>query len=74
MEEGVVVSTDLMEAYSLEIADQILVNGEIYKIVNIADTPEGYNLKLVDEEGGHHQMPLDMYDKVRLIVDTLAEV
>lgn len=74
MEEGVVMSTDLMEAYSLEVADQILVNGEIYKIVNIADTPAGYNLMLVDEEGNRHQLPVDMYDKVRLIIDTLAEV
>ena len=69
------MTTDLMECWSLEEGDQILVNGEVYKIVEIGtDINRNYLLFTVDEEGYRHTITADGAKKFRLVLDTLSEV
>ena len=71
------MTTEIMECWSLEEGDQILVNGEVYKIVDIIPDFSKrfeYILTVVDEEGFRHEIGADGAKKFRLIVDTLSEV
>ena len=69
------MSTDLMETWSLEEGDQILVNGEVYKILEIGtDVDRNYLLFTVDEEGYRHTIAADGAKKFRLVLDNLSEV
>lgn len=69
------MSTDLMETWSLEEGDQILVNGEVYKILEIGtDVDRNYLLFTVDEEGYRHTIAADGAKKFRLVLDNLTEV
>lgn len=69
------MSTDLMETWSLEEGDQILVNGEVYKILEIGtDADRNYLLFTVDEEGYLRTIAADGAKKFRLVLDSLSEV
>lgn len=71
------MTTDLMECWSLEEGDQILVNGEVYKILDIIPDFSKrfeYILTVVDEEGYRREIEADGAKKFRLVVDTLSEV
>ena len=69
------MSTDLMETWSLEEGDQILINGEVYKILEIGtDVDRNYLLFTVDEEGYRHTISADGAKKFRLVLDNLSEV
>ena len=71
------MTTDLMECWSLEEGDQILVNGEVYKILDIIPDFSKrfeYILTVVDEEGFRREIGADGAKKFRLVVDTLSEV
>ena len=62
--------TDLMEVWSLEEGDQILIAGNVYKIVDIQDTDcDDYALNCVDEEGFHHTVTAEGSKKIRLVLD-----
>jgi hypothetical protein len=64
------MSTDLMEAYSLEVGDQIAVNGDVFKIVDIEDGDVlDYRLILVDEEGYRRHIEVEFSKKFRLVLD-----
>lgn len=70
--------TDLMEAWSLEEGDQILVAGNIYRVIDISadwstDADE-YALLVVDEEGYKHEIIAVGSKKFRLVLDTLATI
>lgn len=69
------MTTDLMEAYSLEEGDQILVNENIYRITDIAlsEEDDDYLLYVVDEEG-YRRGPIKSspLKKFRLVLDNLA--
>ena len=70
------MSTDLMEAWSLEEGDQIVINDEVYKIVEIGlgMIDEHYRLYVVDEEGYSRTIETTGEKKFRLVLDNLAEV
>lgn len=69
------MTTDLMEAFSLEEGDQILVNGDVYRIVDIEDGDSlDYRFVLVDEEGYRRHIEAESQKKFRLILDTLTEL
>lgn len=69
------MSTDLMEAYSLEVGDQISIRGEVFRIVDIEDGDSSdYRLVMVDEEGYRRSIEADSSTKFRLVLDNLSEV
>jgi hypothetical protein len=63
-----------MEAYCLEEQDQILVNGEVYRVIGIEPTDEGYSFQLVSEEGSIHTLAIADTIKVPVVIDNMAEV
>ena len=69
------MTTDLMEVYSLEEGDQILVNDEVYLVQVIeAASPTASRLWLVDEEGFQHSIEVEDTKKLRLVLDNLASI
>lgn len=69
------MTTDLMEAYSLEVGDQITVQGAVYRIVEIEDGDNlDYRFVLVDEEGYRRHIEAESTKKFRLVLDNLSEV
>ena len=69
------MTTDFMEAYSLEEGDQILINGELFRIVDIEDGDNlDYRFVLVDEEGYRRHVEAESRKKFRLVLDNLSEV
>ena len=70
------VTTERMEAYSLEINDQILIGENVYKIYDIdeLDTPDQILFYIVDEEGISHKIRVSDYANLPMVVDTLAQV
>ena len=69
------MTTDLMEVYSLEEGDQILVNDEVYLVQVIeAASPTASRLWLVDEEGVQHSIEVEDTKKLRLVLDNLASI
>jgi hypothetical protein len=69
------MTTDLMEVYSLEEGDQILIGENVYKILEIFDGIDcDYAMHLVDEEGYRRTIEVDSEKKLRLVIDNYAEV
>lgn len=67
------MTTDLIEAFSLEVGDQIYLRGEVYRIVDIEDSnTRDYRFVLVDEEGYRRSLEVDTQDSLRLVLDSLA--
>jgi hypothetical protein len=69
------MSTELMQVYSLEVGDQIAIQGSIYRIVDIEDGDDlDYRLIMVDEEGYRRSFEAEGTTKIRLVLDNLLEV
>ena len=69
------MTTESMEAYSLEVGDQIAVNGEVFRIVDIEDGDNlDYRFVLVDEEGYRRHVEAESQKKFRLVLDNFSEV
>ena len=69
------MTTDLMEVYSLEVGDQILVKGELFRITDIQyGQRSDYRLIVVDEEGYRRYIEAEFSKKFRIVLDNLAEV
>lgn len=68
------MTTESMEAYTLEEHDQIFINGQIYRVIGIDAIDFGYRFHLVDEEGNQASMEIEDTVKVPMVVDTLAEI
>ena len=67
--------TTEMEAYSLEVGDQVSINGGIFRIVDIEDGDNlDYRFVLVDEEGYRRHIEAEFQKKFHLILDNLSEV
>lgn len=65
------MTTDLMQVYSIEVGDTLLVNGDIYTVVDTDYDDEGddlHVLTLVDEEGNRKRMRAPGRSEVRLVV------
>ena len=71
-----IVTTERMEAYSLEINDQILIGDNVYKIYDIdeLDTPDQILFYIVDEEGISHKIRVSDYTNLPVVIDNLAQV
>ena len=66
------MTTELMEAFSLEENDQIDVNGNLYRIVSIDYDEMNYHdhtFTLADEEGNLKKMCAASQQKVNLVLD-----
>lgn len=69
------MTTESMEAYSLEVGDQIAVNGEVFRIVDIEDGDSlDYRFVLVDEEGYRRHIETESQKRFHLVLDNLTEV
>jgi hypothetical protein len=69
------MTTDLMEAYSLEVGDQIAIQGNIFRIVDIEDGDSlDYRFVLVDEEGYRRHVEAESQNKFQIVLDNLTEV
>lgn len=71
------VTTEFMEVWSLEEGDQILVNGNVYKIIDFScnwSESDEYVFDVVDEEGFVHTIAAEGSKKFRLVLDTTDAV
>ena len=70
------MTTERMEAYALEIGDQVLIGGNVYRIYDIdnLDTPDQTLFYIVDEEGISHKISVNDYTSLPVVIDNLAEV
>ena len=69
------MTTDLMEAYSLEEGDQILIKGELFRIVDIEDGDSlDYRFILVDEEGYRRHVEAQSQNKFQIVLDNLSAI
>jgi hypothetical protein len=69
------MTTESMEAYSLEIGDQIAIQGNIFRIVDIEDGESlDYRFVLVDEEGYRRHVEAQSQNKFQIVLDNLTEV
>jgi len=64
------MTTEKMEAYSLEVGDQITIQDEVYRIVEIEDGDDlDYRFILVDEEGYRRHVEAESTKKFSLVLD-----
>ena len=70
------VTTEKMEAYALEINDQILIGDNVYKIYDIdeLETPDQILFYIVDEEGIRHKIRVNDYANLPVVIDNLSQV
>lgn len=69
------MTTDLMEAYSLEVGDQIAIQGEVFRIVEIEDGDNlDYRFVLVDEEGYRRHIEAEFSNKFRIVLDSTDDL
>ena len=69
------MTTERMEAYSLEVGDQIAISGEVFRIVDIEDGDNlDYRFVLVDEEGYRRHIEAEFQKKFHLILDNLSAI
>ena len=64
------MTTSVMEIYSVEVGDILLVNGDLYTVVNsdYPDESDDIILTLVDEEGGRKQLRAPATKGVNIVV------
>lgn len=65
------MTTDLMQVYSIEVGDTLLINGDIYSVIDTDYADEGddlHVLTLVDEEGNRKRMSAPGRSEVRIVV------
>ena len=65
------MTTDRMPIWSIEIGDTILVNGDIYAVIDADyadDDSDLHVLTLVDEEGNRKQLRAPGSSEVKLVV------
>ena len=68
------VTTERMEAYSIEVGDQIYVNYTIYRVFDVGISDDGYIFNLIDEEGNRATLCAEDTKKIPVVIDILAEV
>ena len=69
------MTTERMEAYCLEMHDQILIGEDVYKIYDIYNENEDEILfYVVDEEGIRHKIRVNETAKLPVVIDNLSQV
>jgi len=67
--------TENYEAFSLEVGDQIINKGNLYKIIDIVDSDnDEYIFKLVDEEGIVCKMWSESHEKWQVVIDNYVTI
>jgi hypothetical protein len=69
--------TERMEAYCLELNDQILIGKDVYRIYEIHDEQDEPNeilFYIVDEEGISHKIRVDEQTKLPVVIDILSAI
>lgn len=68
------MTTESMEVFSLEEGDQIVINGNIYKVLEIENGETlDYRLSVADEEGYRRHIEAESTKKFRLVLDNDTE-
>jgi hypothetical protein len=65
------MTTDLMQVYSIEVGDTLLINGDIYSVIDTDYADEGddlHVLTLADEEGNLKEMRASGRSEVRIVI------
>ena len=64
------MTTSIMEIYSIEVGDIIIVNSDLYTVVNsdYADEGDDIILTLVDEEGNRKELRGPTNKEVKIVV------
>ena len=65
------MTTSLMEIYSIEIGDILVVNGDFYTVIDTDYADEGddiHVLTLVDDEGSRKQLRAPGRSEVKIVV------
>ena len=65
------MTTELMQVYSIEVGDILLLNGDIYSVVDTDyadDEDDAHILTLVDEEGNRKKLRAPGRSEVRLVI------
>ena len=69
------MTTEKFEAFSLEVGDQLLMNGYVFRILEIFDGNEtDYLIRLVDEEGGYKALCANSHDLFPVIIDNYSNI
>ena len=68
------MTTENMEAYSIEEGDQIYVNYSIYRVIEVGASDDGYQFIMVDEEGNRASMVVEDTKKIPVVIDNLATI
>jgi len=64
------MTTENMEAYSLEVGDQITIQGAVYRITDIEDGDNlDYRFVLVDEEGYRRSVEAESTNQFALLTE-----
>lgn len=68
------MTTESMEVFSLEEGDQIVINGNIYRVLEIENGETlDYRLSVADEEGYRRHIEAESTKKFRLVLDNDIE-
>lgn len=65
------MTTDLMQVYSIEVGDILVIKGDLYTVVDSDYADEGNDfhvLTLVDDEGSRKQLRASGRDEVKIVV------
>jgi len=69
------MTTEMYEAFSIEEGDQVVIGGEVYKIIDILDGEDtDYLIRLADEEGSVKKVCANSHQKFSVVIDNLTEV
>jgi hypothetical protein len=71
------MTTERMEAYCLELNDQILIGNDVYRIYEIhdeQDEPDEILFYVVDEEGISHKIRVEDTEKLPVVIDFLSAI
>ena len=69
------MTTEMYETFSIEEGDQVVIGGEMYKILDIVDgTDTDYVIRMADEEGSVKKVCANSHQKFSVVIDNLTEV
>ena len=65
------MTTDLMQVYSIEVGDTLIINGDVYSVIDTdydEDSDDFHVLTLVDEEGNRKRLRAQGRSEVKIVV------
>jgi hypothetical protein len=64
--------TEIMEAFSIEVGEQIVFDGLVYRVIESdysEDFPDMWSFRVVDEEGLSRRMLIESHTGVEFLVE-----